>query len=135
MNDTATLLIAFGFTARDAIKIARRAHENDLTLEDVQDWIDEARQSTSLYNPGGFVRARLEDGDKIVRRPDGDPYIANRQRHLRWSTTSRSRTPRPHPPLTQACTCGRVVYATHICPDCAACPTCCTCPVEEPTEE
>ena len=127
MNDTATLLISFGFTARDAIKIARCAHEKGLTLEHVQAWIHEAEQSTSLYNPHGFVRARIEDGDKMVRRPEGDPHIANRQRYLGWSPRRLHIRFQRSYPLTQACACGRVVYATHICPDCGTCPTCCTC--------
>ena len=84
MNDIAALLTDFGFTARDAVKIAHRAHENGLALEHVQAWIHEAEQSTSLHNPHGFVRARIEDGDKIVRRPEGDPHTTDRQRYLRW---------------------------------------------------
>jgi len=135
MNETATLLTNFGFTARDAVKIAHRAHENGLTLEHVQAWISEAQQSTSLYNPRGFVRARIEDGDKMVRRPEVDPHITDRQHYKDWSPNSPSPRPKLRFPPTQTCTCGRVVYETRICPDCGTCPTCCTCELEEPTEE
>lgn len=135
MNDTATLLADFGFTARDAVKIARRAHENGLTLEHVQAWIHEAQRSTSLHNPHGFVRARIEDGDKMVRRPEGHPHITDRQRYLAWSPDPRSSRPKLRFPPRQTCACGRVVYATRICPHCRTCPTCCTCRLEEPTEE
>jgi len=113
MNPTASLLTDFGFTPRDAIKIARRARENDLTLAHVQAWIHEAQQSTSLYNPRGFVRARIEDGDKTLCRPKGPG----------------------HHSLTHTCTCGRIVYASHICLDCDRCPTCCTCEPDPPLKE
>lgn len=129
MNDMAALLTDFGFTAKDAKKIAQTAHENGLTPDHVQAWISEAEQSTSLYNPHGFVRARIEDGDKLVRRPEGDAHITNRNRYLQWSAASRFPRPKLRFPPTQTCACGRVVYETRICPDCSTCPTCCNCEV------
>lgn len=135
MNDTATLLLNFGFTARDAVKIARRAHENGLTLEHVQAWIREAEQSTSLHNPHGFVRARIEDGDKLPPQHKVDPHISDRHRYVTEWAVHRGQLSITTRPVTQTCTCGRVVYASHICPDCATCPTCCTCQPAEPNEE
>jgi len=135
MNETATLLNDFGFTASAAAKIAHRAHENGLTLEHVQAWIHEAEQSTSLYNPQGFVRARLEAGDKPALRPQGDPHITDRKRYLGWTPVSHRPTLPRHLQPTQICTCGRVIYAAHICPDCDTCPKCCTCYLEEPNKE
>lgn len=127
MNEIAALLIEFGFTATDAPKIARRAHQNALTLADVQAWIDEAYRSRSIHNPRGFVRARIRSGDKIVSWPAADCHHTNRrtsahdrQRYANW-------LPGPRTPITHTCACGRVVYASHICPDCGTCPTCCTC--------
>ena len=113
MNEIAALLVEFGFTLRDAGRVTRSAHQNNLTLADVQAWIDEARASTSLHNPRGFVRARIQDGDKTAHR----------------SAAAR------HQSLTHTCACGRVVYASHICPDCGTCPKCCACEPAEPNNE
>lgn len=132
MNEMAALLIQFGFTLRDAGRITQSAQENNLALADVQAWIDEARASTSLHNPRGFVRARIQDGDKLVHRSEGDPHITDRHRYLtQWSLplTQAKITTRA---LTQTCTCGRVVYVDRVCEECGLCPTCCEC---EPADQ
>jgi len=82
MNDTATLLRDFGFTIEASKKIARSAHKNNLTPADVQAWIDEARSSTSLHNPLGFVRARLQSGDKLPPRSSTDPHTTSRHHYV-----------------------------------------------------
>lgn len=89
MDAITDLLQGFGFTRRDARKIAQKARENDLTLTDVQAWIDEADASTSLTNPQGFVRARIQDGDKAPPRSTvGLPH------HRRYKYGSRFTCPR-----------------------------------------
>lgn len=135
MNDTATLLHTFGFTTRDAVKIASRAHDKGLTLDHVQAWIDEAQGSTSIYNPLGFVRARLEDGDKPVRPPAGDPHVVNRQRYVDWARHTRFRPAYRSKHTVQTCACGIVVYTTRLCPDCGTCAKCCTCDQADPNKE
>lgn len=158
MNDAAALLFAFGFTTRDAARIAERALANDLNLTDIQAWIDEAQRSTSLNNPLGFVRARLQSGDKVPSRPAADcrhgsrrSSYSDRQRYAEWirkdiassrrtSQLDRQRDDEQirNPPRSavQTCRCGRVVYATRLCPECDRCPTCCECvPADQPDEQ
>ena len=84
MNQTAQVLNDFGFTARDAKRIAERAQKNGLSLADIQAWIDEAQASTSLHNPLGFVRARLQDGDRLPPAARPDCHQTNRRRYFEW---------------------------------------------------
>lgn len=135
MIEAITLLKDFGFTAREAEKIAKRAYENNLSLTDIQAWIDEARASTSLHNPLGFVRARLQDGDKLPTHILTDPHIANRHRYQTQWDRRRARAVGSYTTTTQTCKCGHIIYKTHICPECGMCPTCCECPPEETNEE
>lgn len=81
MDAITGILQDFGFTKRDANKIAQQAYQNDLTVDDVQAWIDEAETSTSIYNPCGFVRARIEDGDKLPPRAAADCHHRRRYKY------------------------------------------------------
>lgn len=135
MNEAITLLKAFGFTAREAEKIAKRAYENNLSLTDIQAWIDEAKASISLFNPRGFVRARLQDGDRLPQHITVDPHIAQRHRYQRWAAHADNRTIDTNHVATQTCTCGRVVWQTSICKDCGLCSKCCRCNPENLDEE
>lgn len=105
MTKDQDLLTSFGFTTRAACQIIVAAYHKGLTYSDIKAWITEAESSTSIINPLGFVRSRLQNGDKPP------PVTTTASPHL----------------ATQICTCGRLVPATHICPDCHLCPTCCTC--------
>jgi hypothetical protein len=135
MMEAIALLKDFGFTARDAPKIAERAYENNLTLADIQAWIDEARTSTSLNNPLGFVRARLQEGDRLPVPMLSDPHTTNRHRYVtQWAVRHGQLSVRTTP-ITQTCTCGRVTWADRFCEDCGLCSTCCKCPPEEINEE
>lgn len=113
MNELANTLYHFGFTKASAIAIAARARDKGLALADAQAWIQEAQTSTSLRNPLGFVRARLQDGDKLNARA---PAAS-------------------HHPQTATCKCGRLVPLIHICTDCYLCPYCCTCLLPYEDEE
>lgn len=127
MNEVITLLKAFGFTARDAKKVAARALENNLELPDIQAWIDEARSSTSLHNPLGFVRARLQDGDKLPDRSAADCRHIHRQRYQdQFSHLPTYAATHVHA-ITRTCTCGHVFWIDSFCEDCDLCPLCCKC--------
>jgi hypothetical protein len=60
----AEMLQAFGYDSKTAQQLSTAATRKGLNVEDVQAWIEEAQGSHSLNNPLGFVRARLQDGDK-----------------------------------------------------------------------
>lgn len=135
MNEITALLAAFGFTAKDAKIIAEKAHENGLDQADVQAWIDEAQASRSLYNPLGFVRLRIQDGDRLTGQAAAGRHHADRQRYKTlWDPTSVSLHGHFNH-ATRTCECGRVVYATRFCPECDLCPTCCECQPAGPDEE
>jgi len=127
MDEVTSLLHAFGFTARDAHKIARQVEKNGLSLEDVKAWVDEANNSTSLLNPLGFVRARLQDGDKAPARVPLERRHLDRHRYLTQWNVRRSHQSLSTAMITQTGTCGHVCWKDRICADCGQCPTCCTC--------
>lgn len=131
MSKTAALLFDFGFPTKLAKRLADTAHTNGLDQADVQDWLDEARSSHTLNNPLGFVRARLQEGDKLPKKIRVDPHIARRHRYLSWTAHLNGRAANPSRIATQTCVCGHVVWKTSICSDCGLCPTCCQC---EPTD-
>lgn len=134
-NGTIALLKAFGFTARDAKKITRQVEKNGLAIEDVQAWIDEAQASTSLNNPLGFVRARLQDGDKLPQHITVDPHIIQRHHYQGWTAHLNNHAAGANRVATQTCACGRVVWQTSICEACGLCRACCTCTPENLDEE
>ena len=135
MNAIATLLVDFGFTLRDAGRITECAHENGLDLADVQAWIDEARSSTSLHNPRGFVRARIQDGDKPPPAVAADCHHTPYRRYKSQRFYVHTFPPSGAKAITQTCKCGRVVYKTHFCNECGLCPTCCECEPPNPDKE
>lgn len=135
MSEVTQILKAFGFTARDAKKIAVQAEENGLSVEDVQAWIDEATASTSLHNPYGFVRARLQDGDKMPSLQPLERRHVHRQRYKAQFAHAYPNTPHNEPDITQTCACGQPVWKDRICPDCGLCPACCTCPSTDTHKE
>ena len=135
MNKSIALLTDFGFTKKDAQKIAKRAHENRLTLADIQAWINEAMSSRSLHNPMGFVRARLQDGDKLRSPQVTDPHRAHRQYYKTQFNHLHPNQADTQPDLTQICTCGRAVWKDRICKDCGLCPKCCQCSPENIDKE
>lgn len=71
MDPITELLKSFGFETQAAKTLTEQARGNGLTLRDVNDWLIEARKSTTLYNPRGFVRSRLRVGARV-------PTLANR---------------------------------------------------------
>lgn len=93
MKDLVGILVEFGFTLKTAGELAQRALDNGLTPDDVRAWIREARISHSLYNPLGFVRVRLEDGDKPPTTPTTASLASNRNRYNEWAQPA----PRPRP--------------------------------------
>lgn len=127
MSEITEILTAFGFTAGDAKKIAVQVEENGLSLEDVQAWIDEAQASNSLHNPHGFVRARLQDGDKMPSLQPLERRHVHRQRYKTQFSHAYPDTPHNEPDLTQTCTCGKAFWKTSFCEHCGKCPDCCTC--------
>lgn len=111
MSDMTDLLNNFGFSIQDSHNIEVMAYRRNLTLADVQAWINEATHSKTITNPCGFVRSRIQTGDK---------------------TPALGRRPRTHL-STFTCTCGRVIATPQACPNCDKCPHCCTCP--QPNEK
>lgn len=79
-----TLLTGFGFTPRVAKELTHQARSQDLTLRDVNDWLTEARKSTSLYNPLGFVRSRLRAGERLPTLTDKIKSEVARNRFQGW---------------------------------------------------
>lgn len=63
-TDTRDLLTGFGYDGHTACLIASYARRHDLTHADIEAWIIEARTSHTIHNPLGFVRARIQNGDK-----------------------------------------------------------------------
>lgn len=127
MDAVLTLLTAFGFTAAAAKIIAQQAYNHGLTTPDVQAWINEAQASTSLTNPLGFVRARLQAGETLPERSLDDRHILQRHRYQQWASHSNRSQAGPHRAATQACSCGRVVWQDTLCENCGLCSKCCTC--------
>jgi len=66
-TDTRETLIEFGYDAHTACLIASYARRHKLTQTDVEAWIVEAQTSQTIRNPLGFVRARIQGGDKPPR--------------------------------------------------------------------
>lgn len=85
MKTITTLLTEFGFTRRTATVLSQSANKHGLTPKDVLAWITEARSSTTLHNPRGFVRARIVDGDSPPTPPIKPGSREDRRRYLTWS--------------------------------------------------
>ena len=135
MNETATLLHNFGFPTKLAKSLADIAYGNGLSLANVQAWIDEARSSTSLTNPLGFVRARLQDGDKLPEEAPVDCHVTQRHRfHIQFHRAY-PKSSNHLSVTTQTCTCGQVVWKDRICENCGLCPACCQCDLEDTHKE
>ncbi len=84
MDDTETrkILTDFGYDEHAARLIASYAHRHDLTQADIENWIVEAQTSQTITNPLGFVRARIQGGDKLPSSRTAVSTHADRQRYL-----------------------------------------------------
>lgn len=103
-NDTHDLLTGFGYDAHTACLIASYARRHDLTHADIEAWIVEATTSQTIRNPLGFVRARIQGGDKPPPPRTSRSTHADRQRYV----------------------------SSHFCPDCQTWP--CICEWDPETE-
>lgn len=63
-TETRDLLTGFGYDAHTACLIMSYARRHELTYADIEAWIVEATTSQTIRNPLGFVRARIQGGDK-----------------------------------------------------------------------
>jgi len=87
-----TLLKGFGFTTRVAKELTHQARSNDLTLADVNYWLNETRRSTSLYNPLGFVRSRIRAGERPPTPASRIAVLTARNRYQGWGICSSCQT-------------------------------------------
>jgi hypothetical protein len=81
-NDTRDLLTGFGYDEHTACLIASYARRHDLTHADIEAWIVEATTSQTIRNPLGFVRARIQGGDKPPSLSVSRSTHADRNRYL-----------------------------------------------------
>lgn len=81
-TDTRKLLTDFGYDAHTACLVAAQARRHNLTHADIEAWIIEARTSHTIHNPLGFVRARIQNGDKPPSSNASRSTHANRSRYL-----------------------------------------------------
>jgi len=81
-TDARELLTEFGYDAHTACLIAAQARRHSLTHADIEAWIAEATASHSLTNPLGFVRARIQGGDKPPSSSASRSIHENRQRYV-----------------------------------------------------
>lgn len=84
MDDTETreLLTDFGYDPHTACLIAAQARRHKLTYDDIEVWIAEAYTSKTIRNPLGFVRARIQGGDKPPSSRTAGSTHADRQRYV-----------------------------------------------------
>jgi len=82
-NDTIRkILTDFGYDDHTACLIASYARRHDLTQADIEAWITEASTSQTIRNPLGFVRARIQRGDKPPSSRSIISTHEDRQRYL-----------------------------------------------------
>ena len=81
-NETRELLISFGYDGHTACLVAAQARRHNLTHDDITAWIAEARASHTIHNPLGFVRARIQGGDKPPSSSASRSTHDDRQRYV-----------------------------------------------------
>lgn len=81
-TETRELLIHFGYDGHTACLIAAHARRHSLTYADIEAWIAEAYTSQTIRNPLGFVRARIQGGDKPPSSSTSRSTHADRQRYV-----------------------------------------------------
>jgi hypothetical protein len=84
-TDTRDLLTGFGYDGHTACLIASYARRHELTYADIEAWIVEAQTSRTIRNPLGFVRARIQGGDKPPSSSTSRSTHADRRRYLTQS--------------------------------------------------
>lgn len=81
-NETYKLLIRFGYDSHTVALLTAQAHHHNLTHADIAAWIVEAQTSRTINNPLGFVRARIQGGDKPPSSSASRSTHADRQRYV-----------------------------------------------------
>lgn len=81
-DDAQALLTHFGYDGHTARLIAAHARRNKLTYADIEAWIAEAYTSQTIHNPLGFVRARIQRGDKPPSPSASRSTHDDRQRYV-----------------------------------------------------
>lgn len=98
MNQVHELLTAFGYDERTTRLLATAATKHGLTADHVAGWIEEAKNSHLLNNPPGFVRAKIQNGDKppspASREHHHDPRRQSRKARHRYLTQFPAYCPR-----------------------------------------
>lgn len=81
-NAIRKILTDFGYDGHTACVVAAQARRHDLTQADIEAWIVEATTSATIHNPLGFVRARIQGGDKPPSSSASRSTHHDRQRYI-----------------------------------------------------
>lgn len=81
-NTIRKILTDFGYDGHTACLVAAQARRHELTQADIEAWIAEASISHTIQNPLGFVRARIQGGDKPPSSSASRSTHADRNRYL-----------------------------------------------------
>jgi len=81
-NTIRKILTNFGYDTHTACVVAAQARRHNLTQADIEAWIVEASTSLTIHNPRGFVRARIQGGDKPPSSSTSRSTHADRHRYL-----------------------------------------------------